>query len=112
MTTNKPNNIKIDPMLFYNDYCWRLSEPAVIDGSFIKLREVVIGYRIPLKTDIIRNLRCSIIGRNLALLYRSRSNNIRIDPETAYGSGAIAYGIESFQVPPFLSIGFNLRFDF
>ena len=112
VAANKKNGVRIDPEDWFNVFYSNFDEPGVIDGSFIKLREVVLGYRIPLKINFIRNVYFSIIGRNLALIYHDRSNDIRIDPETAYGSGALAYGVEKYQLPPLRSIGFKLKFDF
>ena len=112
IATNQKNTITIDPQDWYGSQYWEFVEPGVIDGSFIKLREVVLGYKVPLKTNLIRNVYLSIIGRNLALLHRDKSNDIRIDPETAYGTSATSYGIEQYQIPPTRSIGFKLKFDF
>jgi hypothetical protein len=112
VATNQKNEVIIDPQSWYNTYSSNFSEPGIINGSFIKLREVVLGYRMQLKVNFIRNVYFSIVGRNLALLYHDKSNDIRIDPETAYGSGALAYGVEFFQIPPLRSIGFKLKFDF
>jgi TonB-linked SusC/RagA family outer membrane protein len=112
IATNAKNKIAIDPQDWYGSAYWNFVEPGVIDGSFIKLREVVFGYRITLRTAAIRNLNISFVGRNLALLYKDKSNDIRIDPETAYGTGANATGLEQYQIPPSRSMGFKLSFDF
>ncbi len=110
--TGQKNTVAIDPQDWYGSEIWNFVEPGVIDGSFIKLREVVLGYRVPLKNAAIRNLSISFVGRNLALLYKDKSNDIRIDPETAYGTGALATGLEQYQIPPSRSLGFRLKFDF
>jgi TonB-linked SusC/RagA family outer membrane protein len=112
VNTGLKNAVKIDPQDWYGNDIWQFVEPGVIDGSFVKLREVVFGYRVPLKIKGIRNIYFSLVGRNLALLYRSKSNDIRIDPENAYGSGSLAYGVEQYTIPPSRSMGFKLKFDF
>jgi TonB-linked SusC/RagA family outer membrane protein len=112
VATNQPNTVNIDPQDWYGSAIWDFVEPGVLDGSFIKFREVVLGYRVPLKVNFVKNIYVSLVGRNLALLYRSKSNDMRIDPETAYGTGATAYGVEQYQIPTSRSIGFKLKFDF
>lgn len=111
INTEQPNTVAVDPEYWFGDY-WGKTEPAVIDGTYIKLREVSIGYDINLKNSFIRNLNVGLYGRNLALLYRDPSNDIRIDPETAYGTGTAAVGIEQYQLPPVRTMGFKLRVDF
>ena len=112
VATGKKNAVVIDPQDWFGSYYWNFVEPGVIDGSFIKFRELIFGYSVPLKSTAIRNLNISFVGRNLALLYRDKSNDIRIDPETAYGTGALATGVEQYQIPPSRSYGFKLKFDF
>ncbi|SOE22584.1 TonB-linked outer membrane protein, SusC/RagA family [Spirosomataceae bacterium TFI 002] len=83
----------------------------VYDASFIKLREVSLGYSIPssiLKKTPFTNARISLVGRNLAILFKNIPN---VDPEAALGSGNIQ-GFENGQHPSFNSTGFNLNFGF
>jgi hypothetical protein len=54
-----------------------------------------------------KNIAVSVIGRNLAILYKKVPH---IDPETTTNSGNIQ-GIEGAAVPPVRSWGFNLKFD-
>ncbi len=81
-------------------------EAGIDDASYIKLREVRLGYEIP--TRFIQRLgfsggTISLIGRNLALW--SRIDNI--DPETAFDASNVQ-GIEFGQFPTARSIGFAL----
>jgi len=111
VATGEKNTVAVDPEYFFGDY-WGKTEPAVIDGTYIKLREISIGYDIRLKNSFIKMLNVGIYGRNLALLYRDPSNDIRIDPEAAYGTGTAAVGIEQYTLPPVRTTGFKLRVDF
>lgn len=90
-------------------YSWdHYSGPAaqnVFDASYIKLREVRIGYTIPSKyTGPVQNLRVSVYGRNLAIWGQ---DNPHIDPETTSSSGNIQ-GIEGGALPSLRTFGFNL----
>jgi len=98
---------------------WRNSrdwgELSIVDGSFIKLREIVISYKIPfsfLNKINIQNVVVSLYGRNLALLYTDKSNDVHIDPEVSAGGTVSGTGIESYQLPPTRTFGFKLNFKF
>lgn len=80
------------------------------DASFVKLREVQLGYTIPnriLGKSPIRNITVSLVGRNLALW----SKVPHVDPETmAYNGGTALPGIEYMSIPSSRSYGFNVSF--
>lgn len=89
-----------------------LERGHVLDRTFLKLREVVIGYSFPasmLQKTFLHSLNLSVYGRNL-WLKTPASNNI-IDPEvTAYpGSGVSAYAGEFAVSPSVRSYGVSLR---
>ncbi len=94
-----------------NEYFQRLRsirENYVYDASFVKLREVRIGYTFPkaLYENIpVQSISLAFVGRNLALLH---SNIPNVDPEAALGSGNIQ-GFENGQLPSIRSLGFNLN---
>ena len=98
---------------------WRNSrdfaELSIIDGSFIKLREIVFAYNLP-KTFVnklkIQNATVSIYGRNLALLYTHKSNDAHIDPEVSAGGTIGGTGLESYQLPPARTFGVKLSLKF
>lgn len=111
VATGQKNTVAVDPEYFFGDY-WGKTEPAVIDGTYIKLREIGISYDIRVKNSFVKMLNIGVYGRNLALLYRDPSNDIRIDPEAAYGTGTAAVGVEQYTLPPVRTTGFKLRVDF
>jgi hypothetical protein len=89
-----------------------IAEPAVFDASFIKLRELALGYNIPstfLKKYKISNMAISLVGRNLWV----HSKVPHVDPEQiAMDGGTYIPGVESASIPTTRSIGMNLRFNF
>ncbi|MFO7850913.1 MAG: SusC/RagA family TonB-linked outer membrane protein [Bacteroidota bacterium] len=110
--SGEPNDIAVAPQNFFGRY-WGKTEPAVIDGSYVKFRELTIGYDIPVHNiGVLRSLNVSFVGRNLGLLYTHPSNDIHIDPETGYGTGTTAVGIEQYQIPSVRSLGFKIRAEF
>jgi TonB-linked SusC/RagA family outer membrane protein len=89
----------------------RGQENFVYDASFIKLRQITLGYSLPAKlftNTPIRSLMLSFVARNLAILYKNVPN---IDPESSYSSGN-AQGLDYFGMPASRTYGFNLRASF
>lgn len=86
---------------FTNGIC----QNSIFDGSFVKLREVKIGYTFKKVGKLpIRDLTINLIGRNLAILY---ANIPHVDPESAF-SNTNVQGLEFGQLPSARSLGFSL----
>ncbi len=111
-----PNNTDIvSAQSFYENY-YGVKQESIIDGSFIKLREISLGYTLPKslieKQHIMQSLTVSFYVHNAALLYVDKSNDVKIDPETGYGNGNNGVGFEQYQLPPSRTIGFKLSVKF
>jgi hypothetical protein len=105
----EPNTTRLAAINYFQGLYGR-DAAHVYDGSFIKLREVSLGYTLPnslIENSPFRNVTISVIGRNLALLYTKIPH---IDPENTLSSGNIQ-GIEGAQMPSVRSWGFNLSFN-
>ncbi len=109
------NDIKVAPQDFWARF-YNLKEHSVVDGSYIKLREVTLGYTFPQsmiqQTGFLQNLRISAYASNVALLYTHPSNDIVIDPETGYGTNIQGRGLEQYQIPPNRTFGFKISTQF
>ena len=109
-----PNNVVVGAKEF-NQYAYSYSnftESGIFDASYVKLRQVSIGYSFPkklLKGTFISDFKVSIVGRNLALLY---SNVPHIDPETGFSNSNGEQGQEFGQLPSARSLGFNINVKF
>ncbi|HLR27023.1 MAG TPA: SusC/RagA family TonB-linked outer membrane protein, partial [Fodinibius sp.] len=80
----------------------------VFDASYIKLRNVRIGYAIPATTfesTFLKGATVSVSGQNLATLFKNAPN---FDPETAL-SATNAQGVEAGQIPPVRSYSFTVQ---
>ena len=87
-------------------------ESSVFDASFVKLRQLMIGYSLPntlFNGKVFQGATVSLVGRNLAILYKRAPH---IDPESAFSSDNGEQGQEFGQLPSTRSIGFNLNFKF
>jgi TonB-linked SusC/RagA family outer membrane protein len=86
-----------------------IAEGVMYDASFIKLRELQMGYTIPDKVWgklPFRGAHVSLVGRNLLLWDRVP----HVDPENmSYSGGTALPGIENMAIPSTRSYGINLR---
>jgi hypothetical protein len=105
------NTVNAKAWDYYQALATNVSSQFVYDASFIKLRQIVIGYTLPSKIFRkmpIQSINISLVGRNLAVLKKHTPN---IDPESNY-SGSVGQGLELAGVPPFRSFGLNLNVKF
>ncbi|SMD44024.1 TonB-linked outer membrane protein, SusC/RagA family [Aquiflexum balticum DSM 16537] len=96
---------------YYQALVQNVTRTSVVDGDFIKLRQLTLGYTFSesmfRSVPILKGLTASIVARNLAILWRKADN---IDPEAQFGSNINFLGIEGTALPTTRSIGFNLNF--
>lgn len=108
-----PNNVTVDAKIFnQSSYNNSVEESSIFDASYVKLRSVSIGYSIPdklLENTFIDGVKLSLVGRNLAVLYRETPH---IDPETGFSSANGEQGQEFGQLPSARSLGFNVNLQF
>lgn len=108
------NNVVVDAKTF-NQYAYNYSnftESGVFDASYVKLRQIVFGYSLPknwLKGTFIQDFKVSVVGRNLALLYKKAPH---IDPESAFSNANGEQGQEFGQLPSARTYGFNINVKF
>lgn len=110
-----PNNIRVSAQDYFGGaWMWNNHEYSILDGTYFKLREVVFGYDFNVqKVNWIQRLNLSLIGRNLAILYRDKTTkDLGIDPEVGFGSGEAGVGFENFQIPTTRSMGLKLKVNF
>ncbi len=97
---------------FHKVYTDHISESQIFDATYVKLRELKVGYNVPtslIKNTPFRNVTISAVGRNLALW----TKNIHFDPETgASTGGGLVPGFENMSLPSTKSYGFNLNISF
>lgn len=105
------NDTEISPVDFFASMFGH-GRAFVYDASFIKLREISVGYALPqsiIGNTPFRTVSLNLIGRNLAILYK---NVPHLDPEAAVtGSGNIQ-GYEGGAIPSLRSYGISVRLGF
>lgn len=109
------NDIRVSAQDYFGgSWMWNNHEYSILDGTYVKLREVIFGYDFNLeKVKWIQKLNISFVGRNLALLYRDKSTDeLGIDPEVGLGGGEAGVGFENFQIPTTRNLGVKLSVSF
>ena len=109
------NTIETDAQTWYE--AGGNPEMYVFDGSFLKLREMNVSYRIPkpwlAKTRYISDATVSFIANNLWLIWVHSSNTMRLDPETGgVSSDSRGVGFEQASIPSSRSFGLKVNLTF
>ena len=107
------NNVTVSAKSFnQSSYSNSIESSAIFDASYVKLRQVSIGYTLPRKfieNSVIKSLKVSVVGRNLLILHK---NTPHIDPETGFSASNGNQGQEFGQYPSARNIGFNINMRF
>lgn len=114
-TAENPNYVKnttpVDPQTYWSSVSENTPAPFIYDASYVKLREVSLGYTLPksvLGNSKISSIYISVFARNLLTFNKDLPN---IDPESMYTSGN-GQGFEYGSLPSRKSYGFNIKVAF
>lgn len=106
-----PNTVNVTAQNYYQTLISRgISVQNVLDGSFIKLRQLTFGYSFSgdlLKGSPFSTVNLSLVGRNLWTIMKHTDN---IDPESGFSSDVRYLGIEGTSLPAVRTYGLNLSF--
>jgi TonB-linked SusC/RagA family outer membrane protein len=104
-------NTTILPAQSYYKGFTNVDEAFTYSASYVKLREVKLGYSLPskwVKGVGLQSATVSLVGRNLFIIHKNVPN---IDPETAFNTGN-AQGLEDLTLPTVRNLGFNINLNF
>lgn len=93
-----------------------VDEEFVYDASYLKLKELAFGYNVPkqlinkIPGDAVSSVKISLVGRNLAYLYKNTPGTA---PDAgAYSSGYLAKAFDFSSMPSTRTFGFSLNVKF
>ena len=87
-----------------------ISENYIYDQDNIRLRELAIGYNIPVGNKFgLQSATVQLVGRNLFFLMNKADD---IDPESMLGTSIGVQGLSHNAMPTLRSIGLNLNLTF
>lgn len=107
---NKPVDKYVEARPYFEQFAYGdgIVEPFIQDLTFVKLRELSVGYRIPTEklgiSKYVTGATFSIVARNPWLIYAKQPGFDPSEISTNYG--------EDGQLPGTRSIGFNLKVGF
>ena len=90
------------------------------DATNFRVRELSIGYDLPITAKFIKSARISAVARNLFWIYRGSSllsipgvgkRKMSFDPDMSLGNGNFQ-GVEYGTLPSTRTLGFNLKLNF
>jgi len=97
----------VDPQKYW-DRVSRIHEAFIYDASYIRFREVSVGYVLPRQVMAnlpFREVSVSLFANNLFYIMRHTKN---ISPESSFGTGN-NLGFEMYAYPEMRSYGLNLK---
>ena len=109
----QPCQACIKPIDYWTNDSGKNGELYLYDASYVKLKEISLGYNIPKnwlrKIGFIQSMRVSAVGRNVAILHQKTPKGI--DPEATSSMG-IQQGLERGFNLPTSSYGFDFKITF
>ncbi len=108
-----PNNIQIPAQTYWSVIGASFTEFSVFDASYIRLRQITLGYSLPksvLKSTPLGSVEVALSARNL-FTYAPNLKNY-IDPEAANAAGGLIRGLEFNSGPGLVNYGVDLRISF
>jgi TonB-linked SusC/RagA family outer membrane protein len=105
-----PNTVILPAEVYYHA-SYSVNEAYIYDASYVKLREIKLGYTFDkrlLKKAGLEGLNLSFVVRNAAFLYRKAND---IDPEAAFNTSNVQ-GVETLTLPTTRALGFNIQLKF
>lgn len=106
------NTTNVSAQTYYQGLARNISKLDVLDGSFIKLRQVTLGYTFNggfLRGTPFSAIGVSAVARNLWTIMKHTNN---IDPESGFSNDVRYAGIEGTSLPFARTYGFNVNFKF
>ncbi|SFW86856.1 SusC/RagA family TonB-linked outer membrane protein [Chitinophaga sancti] len=85
-----------------------ISGEYMYNATTVRLREVALGYTVPLKDIFIKALKFSLTGRNLIYFYKKAP----FDPELTMSTANGLSGVDIFMQPALRSYGLSLNATF
>jgi len=83
-----------------------ITEYYTYDATNIRLRELSLGYSVPLKSKTFENMKVSFVARNLFFIM----NKAPFDPDISMSTGTALQGVDTFSLPSTRSFGLSLIF--
>ncbi|MGN6179574.1 MAG: SusC/RagA family TonB-linked outer membrane protein [Mucilaginibacter sp.] len=84
------------------------TDQYIYSATVVRLRQAALGYSWPIQNSVIKNVKLSLIGRNLLYFYKKAP----FDPEIASSTGNGLAGVDLFNQPATRNLGLDLNVTF
>lgn len=109
LTNIRKNDVRVSAFDWGRSHSRGVQAQNVFSASYIKLREVNLGYTIPLNKVIrVKDLRVSAFATNVWTLWKASKD---FDPDFTQSSGNIQ-GLDGGNIPSPITYGFNVSAKF
>lgn len=85
-----------------------LTDQYIYSATVVRMRQASLGYAWPVKNSIVKNVKLSLIGRNLFYFYKKAP----FDPEVVTSTGNGLAGVDLFNQPATRNVGLDLNVTF
>jgi hypothetical protein len=105
----KQNDIPVNPENYWKTASENAPSMFIYDNSYIKCREITLGYTFPEKWlgKKVQSLSVSFVARNPFIVWKNIPN---IDPDSGYNTSGL--GLEYGSLPSRRSYGINVNVKF
>ena len=109
------NNVMISAEEYWRQLS-KVDEEFIYDASFMKLKELAIGYNFPksllnkIPNNLVKSVRLSLVGRNLFYFYKHTPGTA--PDASAFSSALSAQAYDFSPVPATRTYGFSLNVGF
>jgi TonB-linked SusC/RagA family outer membrane protein len=111
-TTDAPNTVTATAQDYYQRLAG-ISRINAVNGDYIKLRQLTLGYTLGQKmlgnNPVVSSVTISAVARNLWTVMKKSGN---IDPESGFAASVAYAGIEGTSLPATRTFGFNVTVKF
>jgi TonB-linked SusC/RagA family outer membrane protein len=85
-----------------------LTDQYIYSATVVRLRQAALGYNWVVNNSIVKNVKLSLIGRNLIYFYKKAP----FDPEVVTSTGNGLSGVDLFNQPAVRNLGLDLNVTF
>ncbi|WP_183578356.1 SusC/RagA family TonB-linked outer membrane protein [Mucilaginibacter sp. X5P1] len=85
-----------------------LTDQYIYSATVVRLRQAALGYTWPVANSVVKNVKLSLIGRNLIYFYKKAP----FDPEVTTSTGNGLSGVDVFNQPATRNVGLDLNVTF
>ncbi|HLT71282.1 MAG TPA: SusC/RagA family TonB-linked outer membrane protein [Cyclobacteriaceae bacterium] len=85
-----------------------IGEAYIYDRTNVRLTQLALSYRFPMRGGFVKGLSASLVGQNLFIFYMKAP----FDPELAMSTNRNSQSLDNFNLPATRTMGLNLKITF